>query len=118
MVSASSSARRFPQFARSALKTATCDFLARHGLELDDLDGFVAHPGGRKVLEAIQDTLDVERCALAHAWDVLRDYGNMSAPTVLFVLERALAAPKPGLHLMMALGPGFTVSFCPLRSEE
>lgn len=106
---------QIPQFARNALKSATCEFLDRHGLELNDLAGFVTHPGGRKVLEAIEDTLEVDRAELCHAWDVLRDYGNMSSPTVLFVLQRALVDAKPGIHLMVALGPGFTVSFALLE---
>jgi alkylresorcinol/alkylpyrone synthase len=42
---------------------------------------------------------------------VLRDYGNMSSPTVMFVLERTIAAKPRGRHLMAAFGPGFTVSF-------
>ena len=46
-----------------------------------------------------------------HAWDVLAEYGNMSSPTALFVLQRTLSAGASGLHLLAAFGPGFTVSF-------
>ena len=102
---------QIPQFARSKLNEAVAGFLARHGMELDDLDGIVAHPGGRKVLEAISGALSIDKAKLVHGWEVLRDYGNMSSPTVMFVLERTIAARPRGRHLMAAFGPGFTVSF-------
>ena len=53
--------------------------------------------------------------ALRHAWGVLAEYGNMSSPTALFVLERTLAAGKSGRHLLAAFGPGFTASFALLQ---
>jgi len=102
---------QIPKFARNELREAVELFLARHRLGLDDLDGIITHPGGRKVLEAISVALNVGRSELAHGWDVLRDYGNMSSPTVMFVLERTLGAGTTGRHLMAAFGPGFTVSF-------
>ncbi len=102
---------RIPQFAREELRDAADTFLASHGLDFSDIDGLISHPGGRKVLEAIADALETNEQELAHAWDVLRDYGNMSSPTVLFVLERMASAGHKGLHLMIAFGPGFTVSF-------
>jgi alkylresorcinol/alkylpyrone synthase len=102
---------QIPQFTRNKLKEAVAEFLARHGMELDDLDGIVAHPGGRKVLEAISDALSIDKVKLVHGWEVLRDHGNMSSPTVMFVLERTIAAGSRGRYLMAAFGPGFTVSF-------
>jgi len=102
---------QIPKFARSELREAVELFLSRQGLGLSDLDGIITHPGGRKVLEAISDALGVGRGKLVHGWGVLRDYGNMSSPTVMFVLERTLAAGAAGRHLVAAFGPGFTVSF-------
>lgn len=102
---------QIPQFARKELREAVESFLGRHDMDLDDLDGIVSHPGGRKVLEAISHSLDIDQTELVHGWEVLRDYGNMSSPTVMFVLERTLAASATGRHLMAAFGPGFTVSF-------
>ena len=75
---------------------------------MDALDGILCHPGGEKVLSALADTFDLPPESLRHARDVLRDKGNMSAVTVLAVLERALQARDKGTHLMTALGPGFT----------
>ena len=101
-----------PRCARHELRPALDGFLARHGLVLDDLDGVILHPGGRKVLEAVEGALELPQQALKHAWDILAEYGNMSSPTALFVLERTLSAGATGRHLLIALGPGFTVSFC------
>ena len=101
-----------PRCARHELRPALDSFLARHGLVLDDLDGVILHPGGRKVLEAVEGALELPDDALKHAWDILAEYGNMSSPTALFVLERTLSVGAKGRHLLIAFGPGFTVSFC------
>jgi alkylresorcinol/alkylpyrone synthase len=71
---------------------------------------FVLHPGGAKVLDAYAEALDVPRARIEPAWAVLRTRGNMSSPTVLFVLERFLAeTPASGaLGLLVGLGPGFS----------
>jgi alkylresorcinol/alkylpyrone synthase len=87
------------------------DFLDRHGLALDEFNGFLFHPGGRKLLEVVQRTLRIEPHLLSHSWEVLRQYGNMSSATALFVLERALRAGARGPHLMAAFGPGFSAYF-------
>jgi alkylresorcinol/alkylpyrone synthase len=101
-----------PRCARHELRPALDAFLARHDLLLSDLDGVILHPGGRKVLEAVEGALQLPQRALEHAWDILAEFGNMSSPTALFVLERTLSAGARGRHLLIALGPGFTVSFC------
>jgi alkylresorcinol/alkylpyrone synthase len=100
-----------PAFVRKSLLPALHEFLDRHGFRLSEFDGFLFHPGGRKVLETVEEVLGLERKQLEHSWEVLRRYGNMSAATVLFVLERALRAGARGRHLLAALGPGFSVYF-------
>ena len=100
-----------PRCAREELRPAVDHFLASHGLVSSELDGVIMHPGGRKVLEAAHTALALPHEALHHAWDVLAEYGNMSAPTALFVLQRTLSANASGLHLLVAFGPGFSVSF-------
>ena len=77
--------------------------------EGDAIEHLVVHPGGRKVLDAYESALVLEPEALRHARAVLRDHGNMSSPTVLFVLERFLAdTPASGrAGLLLGLGPGF-----------
>lgn len=104
-----------PRFARDRLKPALDHFMQRSGVDANHVDGIVLHPGGRKVLEAAETALDLPRETIRHAWDVLADFGNMSSPTVLFVLERTLRDRPAGRHLMAAFGPGFTVSFALLE---
>ena len=74
----------------------------------DDIDRFCCHPGGVKVIDAIETALELNQGELNLEREVLRDYGNMSAPTVLFVLERLLERGLPERVLMTAFGPGFT----------
>lgn len=100
-----------PRFARDRLRSALDGFLAREGLRFGDLDGIVLHPGGRKVLEAAEAALGLPREAFRHSWQVLTDYGNMSSPTVLFVLAQTMRDRPSGRHILAAFGPGFTVSF-------
>jgi alkylresorcinol/alkylpyrone synthase len=80
------------------------------GLRLDEVDRWICHPGGSKVIEALEKSLDLGQGALTFEREVLSDHGNMSAPTVIFVLERALAAKTSGKLVMASLGPGFTAS--------
>lgn len=100
-----------PMLVQTRLRPAADAFLARHGLMLADLAGTVCHPGGVKVLSALETALAPCTAGFDDAWAVLRDFGNMSAVTVLFVLERRLARNARGRHLMTALGPGFTAGF-------
>jgi alkylresorcinol/alkylpyrone synthase len=103
--------RAIPQIVQEKARTNCGKFLSSQGLDFDKIDHFVAHPGGAKVIEAYQEALPLRPCAMTHARTVLRDYGNMSSPTVLFVLDRLLdsGAPKDGDHaLLTALGPGFS----------
>ena len=102
--------RAIPPFVRSHLKPAMTQMLAAQSLTLDDIDQFVCHPGGMKVIEAIESSLDLGQGRLEHERAVLGDHGNMSAPTVLFVLDRARRAGLGGRIAMSSLGPGFTSS--------
>jgi alkylresorcinol/alkylpyrone synthase len=103
--------RDIPTLVREQLRAVTDEFLGAQGLKRSDLAGYICHPGGAKVLDALEEAFEIPAGSLMLARSVLRNYGNMSAATVLFVFERLLAAPRPGRHLMSALGPGFTASF-------
>ncbi len=103
--------RSIPDLAASDLRPAADQFLKRHGRSLADIDSFCFHPGGAKVVTALEDAFDIDEGRLVNERAVLRDFGNMSAPTVLFVLERELAAAHPGRRFVSSLGPGFTASF-------
>src|SRR5690242_20981800 len=108
--------RDIPKLVTTRLQDAASEFLARHELAIDKIDRFVCHPGGTKVIAALEDAFGLAQGTLVEARAVLRDYGNMSASTVMFVLERMLAkARATGTRwehaLMNALGPGFTAGF-------
>ena len=103
--------RSIPDLAASDLRPAADQFLKRHGRSLADIDSFCFHPGGAKVVTALEDAFAINEGRLVNERAVLRDFGNMSAPTVLFVLERELAAAHPGRRFVSSLGPGFTASF-------
>ena len=103
--------RDIPYLVRSRMRDATDGFLDRCGLTRRDLAGFVCHPGGAKVLDALEEVFDLAPGAMGTARQVLRDYGNMSAATVLFVLREMMARGLAGRHLMSALGPGFSAAF-------
>ncbi|HEX4861174.1 MAG TPA: 3-oxoacyl-[acyl-carrier-protein] synthase III C-terminal domain-containing protein, partial [Rhizomicrobium sp.] len=91
-------------------------YLARNDLKLGGIDKFACHPGGAKVLDALEDAFQIERGALKESREVLRDFGNMSAVTALFVLERMDWRKKNQRILMTALGPGFSATFQMIES--
>ena len=101
--------RSLPRFVEERLAAPARRFLKAEGL--NGATRFICHPGGAKVLQAVETALHLEIGTLAEERGVLRDFGNMSAPTVLFVLERALARGVKGSAVLSALGPGFTASF-------
>lgn len=103
--------RDIPTLIRERFAEATDRFLARHELTRADLAGYVCHPGGAKVVAALEEVLDLEPGALVRAREVLHDYGNMSAASVLFVLQKVLADQPHGRLLVSSLGPGFSAAF-------
>ncbi len=103
--------RDIPGIVRKEIGELARRFLARRDLTLGDIGEFVCHPGGAKVLDALEDVFEVQRGGLVRSREVLRRYGNMSAVTVLFVLEDSLGEGHGGLRLLTSLGPGFTAAF-------
>lgn len=99
-----------PQMVRDHLGHDVDAFLAAHELSRDDIATWVCHPGGPKVLDAMTETLGLEREDLSVTWRSLRDVGNLSSASVLFVLGETLTQHEPPVGsygLMMAMGPGF-----------
>ena len=85
-------------------------FLADHGLTRRDVEWWVCHPGGPKVIEALEDALEIPREAVQLTWDSLARIGNLSSASVLHVLEDTLRdrPPRPGSYgIVLAMGPGF-----------
>ncbi|MCW2865989.1 MAG: stilbene synthase [Marmoricola sp.] len=112
---------KVPDLVRAYVGHDVQAFLADHGLSQSDIEWYVAHPGGPKVLEALEAALDVERDALQVTWDSLARIGNLSSASVLNVLADTLATrpPRPGSYgLMLAMGPGFCSEIVLLRSPD
>jgi alkylresorcinol/alkylpyrone synthase len=108
--------RDIPNLVRREFWPVVDAFLACRQLRRRDLADVICHPGGAKVMDALEDGFGASP-AMRIARDVLRDFGNMSAATVLFVLERLLPDCRPGRYLLSALGPGFTAGFQLLHVE-
>jgi alkylresorcinol/alkylpyrone synthase len=107
-----------PQMVRTHLRADVDALLAEQRLAYDDIAVWVTHPGGPKVLEAMEETFPLKPGALDLSWESLRRVGNLSSASVLLVLQETLAraAPPPGSHgLMMAMGPGFCSELVLLR---
>jgi alkylresorcinol/alkylpyrone synthase len=100
-----------PTLVRNRYRDALDLWLGRQGMSLADMDGFALHPGGTKVVAALEAALGLAPGRLVIEREVLAEYGNMSAATLLFVLERLMAHPLPRRTLLGALGPGFTAGF-------
>ncbi|MFY0546106.1 type III polyketide synthase [Brevibacillus sp. H7] len=102
--------RDIPTIIKQQMRENVDRFLHFHQSARDRLSHYVLHPGGTKVLTAYQNSLEISRDDTKLAAEVLQEYGNMSSPTVLFVLEKSVdqgwAAGEKGL--LAALGPGFS----------
>jgi len=107
-----------PVVAREMLRPDVDAFLADHGLTRADISSWVCHPGGPKVLEAMEESLETPPGALDLTWKSLREVGNLSSTSVLLVLAETMAShrPPPGSYgMLLAMGPGFCSELVLLR---
>jgi len=94
-------------------------FLSLNGLQLSDIKNFIFHPGGKKVLTAYEEALQVDGDFLKNTREVMNDNGNMSSPTVLYVLERFFKGDfEDGYGLMVSMGPGFSCEMVLLQMNK
>ncbi len=102
--------RDIPAVIRSWLKDNIVEFLASENLSMSDIRHLIAHPGGRKILEAYQDSLNIPEEMTQIPRAVLRDHGNMSSPSIVYVLKEFMSKQlgRGEIGLMTALGPGFS----------
>lgn len=102
--------RDIPSIVRRYLPDLVQSACKKWSIEQADIDHYIVHPGGAKVLDAYSDSLNLTKDQLSQAYEVLIDYGNMSSVSILFVLERFMAQiPSKGVYgIMLALGPGFS----------
>lgn len=98
-----------PAFVEKNVKQDVEEFLCRNSLLISAIKNFIVHPGGIKVINAYCESLRIDSGLLKNTRDILRDYGNMSSATVLYVLKRFMEEGFENGHgLMMSLGPGFS----------
>ena len=102
--------RSIPELVKNEFPKIYRTFLKDSGLDYESFKHFLSHPGGAKVVDELELVFGVRRHSMAHTREILKNYGNMSAPTVLFVLERAVELKEKGKSLLSTFGPGFTTA--------
>ncbi len=104
--------------AQTRVRPVMEDFLEAHGLTIDGIDHWLVHPGGPKVIQALEDGLGLPEEALALSWESLSEAGNISSASVLLILDKTMKhiQPKPGAYgLLMAMGPAFSAELVLLQ---
>jgi predicted naringenin-chalcone synthase len=112
--------RSVPVIGAKAVAQVVSRLLSRRHMTRDDIDWWAVHPGGTQVLKAVERQIGLTPEMLRFSYETFRHYGNMSSPTVLFVLDKILREARPGrgdLGLVLSFGAGFTafatlVEFC------
>jgi predicted naringenin-chalcone synthase len=109
--------RRVPDLIREHLRPWLVEWLGQNGLGIEDVATWAIHPGGPRILSAVEESLGLDRAATSVSRDVLARHGNMSSPTVLFILDRLrqTAAPRP--CVMLGFGPGLMAEAALLKAE-
>lgn len=98
-----------PKNIKSKISEVTNALIHKAGIKLEEVTKLAIHPGGRRILDVCEESLDFPADALKHSYETLRQYGNMSSVTILFVLARMLNEAKQGEQVMsFAFGPGLT----------
>ncbi len=108
-----------PELIKNGIGSLTNELLNKLDLDTNEIDFYAIHPGGKKILEVIEEVLNIEKSKNNFAHQILRDYGNMSSPTVLFVLKKIFDQLTLADHekniLSFAFGPGLTLESMLLR---
>ena len=114
-------ARAIPGIVRKHSRDDISNFLIRHNLRLENIKHFLFHPGGAKVIDAYRDALVLPDNALLSSSEILRNHGNMSAATLIYVLDsfkKRTSYSTSGYGLMTALGPGFSSQTLLFKSNQ
>lgn len=101
--------KKVPDIIKKFLKPWIENWLGKLGMNLKDIHSWAVHPGGPKILDSVQESLELDANALDYSRTVLRNYGNMSSPTVLFVVKEMMKADVDMPCLMLGFGPGLSV---------
>jgi predicted naringenin-chalcone synthase len=101
--------KNVPELIRERLQTVIQSWLARQGESVSSIPSWIIHPGGPKILSAVGAALDLSRSQLDDSFATYSEHGNMSSPTVLFILERMQRLQKPRPCVAVGFGPGLAV---------
>lgn len=101
------------------MKAVTERLLNKANLTTQQIGSYAIHPGGKKILEAVEEALELPEESNAFAYEILREYGNMSSATILFVLQKMMRSGKLGGQniVSFAFGPGLTVEGMALQMQ-
>jgi predicted naringenin-chalcone synthase len=111
-------ATRVPKVLKAVVPDLVTNLLDRAGLETGDIRFWGIHPGGAKIVDYLEEALELEPDDLRYSRQVLREYGNMSSVTIFFVLDEIMrqGQPRPGDYaLLQGFGPGLTIELCLLQ---
>src|SRR5207244_1038717 len=98
--------KQIPKLISTHLRSWLEPWLVRQGYPLEAIREWAVHPGGPKILDAVQDSLALPDSALADSRDILAHFGNMSSPTVLFILQQLRRRSESGVTVLLGFGPG------------
>ena len=105
-----------PKYINKNLRAVIITFLEKHCLTINDIGFWAIHPGGRRIIEEVQNALGISRDDTLDSWNILKNYGNMLSPSVIFVLESIMKREK-AIHLKQQSKKrskyGLAISFSP-----
>ena len=108
-----------PEIISGNIQKDVITFLEKHQLTIADISNFIFHPGGKKVLNDYEEALSIDVNDLKNTIDIMTEYGNMSSPTVLYVMEKFFTQGfKNGYGLMLSMGPGFSSEMVLLKMSK
>jgi len=100
---------QIPDLIKARLRPWLENWLAGQGIRIEEVGSWAIHPGGPRILTAVADAVGFEEEKLAPSREILSEFGNMSSPTVLFILQRLQAAQAARPCVMLGFGPGLTI---------
>lgn len=108
-------ASNVPEIIETNLPPFLASWLDRNDLSIDDINGWAVHPGGPRILDAVSESIGLKPGALSASRQILAECGNMSSPTVLFILKRLLSETTKPPFVVLGFGPGLTIEAALIR---
>jgi predicted naringenin-chalcone synthase len=108
-------ASNVPEIIETNLPPFMANWLDRNDLSIDEINGWAVHPGGPRILDAVSESIGLKPDALSASRQILAECGNMSSPTVLFILKRLLSEATKPPFVVLGFGPGLTIEAALIR---